>query len=231
MTDSVPPPAYGQEPQGYPAGATQGYPAGPGQGYPAPPAAPAPSKKKKKWPWIVGAIVVLFVIIGLTTGGEDKKEDAAPAAPTAQAADGASAAPAPKKSVPGIGAEVRDGKFGFVVTSIETGVATVGDNPYLQKQAQGQFILVHLDVTNTSDKPQSYFASNQKLIDAKGREFAPDAMAAINFEADTAIGGEINPGLSKSMTIVFDIPADATPAELEVHDSAFSGGGTIALTQ
>ncbi|MFC9519001.1 DUF4352 domain-containing protein [Nocardiaceae bacterium NPDC056970] len=238
MTNSVPPPAYGQGPQGYPADPSQGYPAGPAQGYPAPPAAPEPAKKKKKWPWIVGAIVVLFVIIALTGGGEDKKDDATPAAPaasTGQAADGAAAAPAPapapKKSAPGIGAEVRDGKFGFVVTSIETGVATVGDNPYLQKQAQGQFVLVHLDVTNTSDKPQSYFASNQKLIDAKGREFAPDTMAAINFEAGTAILGELNPGITISTTIAFDIPADAIPAELEVHDSAFSGGASISLTQ
>ncbi|PTR24136.1 uncharacterized protein DUF4352 [Rhodococcus sp. OK519] len=226
MTNSVPPPAPGQ-PQN-PYGQAP-------QGYPAPPAPPAPAKKKK-WPWIVGAVVVLFVIIAIAGGGgdKDKADEAAPAASNSQPAGGgapaAAPAAAPAKSAPGIGAEVRDGKFGFVVTGIETGVATVGDNPYLQKEAQGQFVLVHLNVTNIADKPQSYFASNQKLIDAKDREFSTDEMAAINLNAETAIGGQINPGITQSTTIVFDIPADATPKELEVHDSAFSGGETISLT-
>ncbi|MDI9932385.1 DUF4352 domain-containing protein [Rhodococcus sp. IEGM 1354] len=42
-------------------------------------------------------------------------------------------------------------------------------------------------------------------------------------------GGDINPGLSQNITIVFDIPADAVPATLEVHDSVFSGGAEISL--
>ena len=30
--------------------------------------------------------------------------------------------------------------------------------------------------------------------------------------------------------VVFDIPVDAVPAALELHDSAFSGGVTVALS-
>ncbi|MGB7239949.1 MAG: DUF4352 domain-containing protein [Rhodococcus sp. (in: high G+C Gram-positive bacteria)] len=67
------------------------------------------------------------------------------------------------------------------------------------------------------------------LYDAQGREFENDAMAAINLEAETAIGGDINPGLSQNVTIVFDVPLDAVPATLEVHDSMFSGGAEISL--
>jgi len=208
----------------------------------APTPGPEAKKKRKKWPWIVGAIVVIIVIAAVSGGGDkDKDSDAAPAASnnTSQSDNGAAAgdaaapaaAPEPKKSGPGVGEEVRDGKFGFVVTSVESGVATVGDNPYLQKQAQGQFIVVHLDVTNTSNKPQTYFASNQKLIDAQGREFTPDEMAAINLTDNAAIGGDINPGIKTSTTLVFDIPADASPRELKVHDSMLSRGGTISLVQ
>ncbi|OZC50745.1 hypothetical protein CH267_22050 [Rhodococcus sp. 06-621-2] len=141
----------------------------------------------------------------------------------------ATSAPTPEQSAPGIGQEVRDGKFGFVVTGVETGVTTLGDNPYLQKDALGQFVLVNVTVTNVSDRSQTYFGSNQKLIDTQGREFENDTMAAINLEAETAIGGDINPGLSRDITIVFDIPVDAVPATLEVHDSMFSGGAEIAL--
>lgn len=206
-----------------------------------------PAKKKRKWPWVVGGVVLVLVVGGMLGGGDDEKSTTAQATTSSTAApvaagnapsaavvapvESVSPAPAPEseQAAPGIGQEVRDGKFGFVVTGVETGVTTLGDNPYLQKDALGQFVLVSVTVTNVSDKAQSYFGSNQKLIDVQGREFENDAMAAINLEAETAIGGDINPGLSQNITIVFDIPADAVPATLEVHDSVFSGGAEISL--
>lgn len=219
---------YGNQP---PTG--QSYPQQP-YGEPQPPA-----KKKRKWPWVVGGVVLVLVIAGMMGGGDEEKASTtaqatssaavAPSAAAVAPVEPVAAAPEPEKSAPGIGEEVRDGKFGFVVTGVETGVTTLGDNPYLQKDALGQFVLVSVTVTNVSNKAQSYFGSNQKLIDAQGREFENDAMAAINLESDTAIGGDINPGLSKNITIVFDIPQDAVPATLEVHDSMFSGGAEISL--
>ncbi|NIL74919.1 DUF4352 domain-containing protein [Rhodococcus sp. B10] len=231
-------PQYAQQPYG---AQPQGFPQGQPYAQPQPPAA----KKKRKWPWVVGGVVVVLIIAGMAGGKDEDKSTttaqstsaAAPAVPAAAAAPAApvepvaaAPAPAPTKSAPGIGEEVRDGKFGFTVTGVESGIATVGDNPYLQKDAMGQFVLVHVTVTNTSDKAQSYFGSNQKLFDAQGREFENDTMAAINFESETAIGGDINPGLSQDVTIVFDIPVDAVPTTLEVHDSMFSGGAEIALS-
>jgi hypothetical protein len=38
------------------------------------------------------------------------------------------------------------------------------------------------------------------------------------------------PGNSLTGTVVFDIPVDAVPASLELHDSLFSGGVTVTLT-
>lgn len=59
------------------------------------PAAPPPARKRRKWPWVVGAIVLLFVIIGIASGGKDSTSSttsaAAPAA-TAAATPGAKAA-------------------------------------------------------------------------------------------------------------------------------------------
>ncbi len=49
---------------------------------------------------------------------------------------------------------VRDGKFEFVVTGVQPGLAEVGDNPYLTKKAQGQFVIVTVTVKNIGDKPQ-----------------------------------------------------------------------------
>lgn len=236
----------GQAPYGQPQGS---YGAQPPHGQPyaqQPYGQPQPpAEKKRKWPWVVGGVVLVLVVGGMLGGGDDEKSTTAKSSTSSTAApvaagnapsaavvapvESVSPAPEPEQTAPGIGQEVRDGKFGFVVTGVETGITTLGDNPYLQKDALGQFVLVSVTVTNVSDKAQSYFGSNQKLIDIQGREFENDAMAAINLEAETAIGGDINPGLSQNITIVFDIPADAVPATLEVHDSVFSGGAEISL--
>ena len=128
----------------------------------------------------------------------------------------------------GIGDVAQDGKFEFVVTEVETGVEQVGSE-YLNETAQGQFVLVHLEVTNVGDKAQTLFDSSQHLIDTDGREHSADSSAGIYIENNKVLLNEINPGNTLSGVLVFDIPADATPASVELHDSMFSGGVSISL--
>ncbi|MGV9675280.1 DUF4352 domain-containing protein [Nocardia sp. NPDC003482] len=194
------------------------YPAQNGPQYPPPPYQqqyPVPPKQRKRrvWPWIVLALIVLmfggcFALLGgavhEASKVEDKRTTAAP-----------------------VGSEVRDGKFAFRVTGIDPAVATVGDNPYLRKQAQGEYVLVHVDVTNVGDAAQSYFGDNQKLIDDQGKSYTNDTAAEMNVNRD--ITAEINPGNKLSVTIVFDLPRGTVPAAVEFHDSAFSGGARVAL--
>ncbi|MFD5178760.1 DUF4352 domain-containing protein [Nocardia sp. NPDC058379] len=141
--------------------------------------------------------------------------------------DNAAEDSAARTSVAPVGSEVRDGKFGFVVTAVDPPVASVGDNEFLKSDAQGEYILVHVDVTNTAGEPQTYFGSNQKLIDDQGREFANDTSAEINLNTDLSAG--INPGNKKSVVIAFDVPKGTVPAAIEFHDSMFSNGVRVAL--
>ncbi|WP_232847893.1 DUF4352 domain-containing protein [Occultella kanbiaonis] len=148
----------------------------------------------------------------------DAGEPAAPAATEPAAVE-----PAVEEALPGVGAAVRDGKFEFVVTSIETGVSEVGSE-YFNERAQGQFVLVHLTVTNIGETPQYFSDGDQQLFDAAGREFA----AGIWIEGNDTFVTEINPGNTVDGTIVFVIPADAIPTTLELHDSFLSGGVEVA---
>ncbi|MFD3591668.1 DUF4352 domain-containing protein [Nocardia sp. NPDC058640] len=219
---------YGSQPPGYP---------------------PRPPKKNNNALIIILAVLGSFVVLCgfggcIVAMSDNSDEDSAGATFTtavvtsvpagAPGADGPAApgAPAPTAAPPADdegGATVRDGKFEFTVTGVDPPIQVVGDNPYMQKTAQGEYILVHLTVTNTSNKPQSYWADNQELIDDKDRQFANDAVAGMYANDESVWGSDINPGNKIQVVVVFDVPVGTTPAALELHDSAFSNGARVSL--
>ena len=124
------------------------------------------------------------------------------------------------------GTEVRDGKFSFLITGIDPPTSSVGTNSYLTTDAQGEYRLVHVDITNIGGEPGSYFGENQKMIDDLGRLYTNDTGAELNI--NPAQSAEINPGNKVSTTLVFDVPPGTVPAAVELHDSMFSGGVRVA---
>ncbi|MGY4102496.1 DUF4352 domain-containing protein [Nocardia sp. R16R-3T] len=179
--------------------------------YPCP-----PQQKRRIWPWVLGGffacIVLMFggcaLLIGSAAHEVAKQDD-----------ERTVAAP--------VGATVRDGKFSFVVTQVDAPVKTVGDNQFSRQQAQGEYILVYIDVTNTADRPQTYFGDNQKLVDDSGRLFGNDTRAEMNL--NDHLMSEINPGNKISVILAFDVPEGTAPAAIEFHDSMFSGGARVAI--
>lgn len=224
--------------------AAGGYPP-PGPYGPVPPSTPAPAKKswfaRHKVLTGLGALVLVVVMASALGGGAEEQGASAPPAASAGAGDaaddGATApeeeapaeeAPAEPETAPGIGTTVADGKFEFVVTQVETGVEQVGDE-FLNQAAQGQFVLVHVTVTNIGDEAQYFDGSSQKLLDTAGRTHSADTGAAIYLGDSESFLNQINPGNTVDGVVVFDVPADAELASIELHDSPFSGGVTVAL--
>ncbi|MFE3194328.1 DUF4352 domain-containing protein [Nocardia sp. NPDC059240] len=186
----------------------------PGQ-YPQPGYYPPP-KKRKVWPWVLGgfltAILLLFGGCAALFGSaaheiakqENKRTTAAPA-----------------------GSEVSDGKFSFIVTQVDPPVDVVGTDEFMRRQAQGEFVLVHVTVTNTSSVAQTYFGENQKLIDDQSHVYSNDTTAELNLNKDLAT--QINPGNKVSVVIAFDVPKGTVATAVEFHDSMLSGGARVAL--
>lgn len=175
----------------------------------------------------VGIVTSAGMLCGCTV--PDTSSTSRPSYSTASlAAPGVASEPTADRAAPA-GSAVRDGKFEFRVLDISR-AATVSDptgNPYMTVSAQGEFIVVTLSVTNIGDQPQSYFGQNQKLIDASGREYSTNTQADM-YMNDVAFG-DINPGNAIQVKVAFDVPPGAAPAELELHDSMFSGGVSVRL--
>ena len=196
-----------------------------------------PEPEQKNWflrHKIISAIGVLIVIgVAVNLGGGSNDSSAPAAAPVSAEPASGVPAEAPQStteqaaSAPGIGTPVRDGKFEFTVANVQTGVPSVGPD-MLEQTAQGQYVLVTLNVRNIGDKAQSFSTSSQKLLDANGTEYSSDDLATIYL--DQGVGYEqINPGNALDVTVVFDVPVAIDPTEIELHDSIFSGGETVSL--
>ncbi|MEN3320257.1 MAG: hypothetical protein V7643_3659 [Mycobacterium sp.] len=201
-----------------------------GHGWAAPLQAPVATKKSssggKVALVVVGIFVVLFAIGKCGSGDTKTSSSSSSSSNTSSRITVSSAAPAEPTAAPA-GSSVRDGKFEFRALSM-TRAQQAGDlsNQFEVVDAQGEFIILTMSVTNIGDQAQSYFGANQKLIDTSGREY--DANNTADMWANKGTG-DINPGNSIQVKAAFDVPPGTQPAELEVHDSMFSGGAKVRL--
>ncbi|MEJ5867136.1 DUF4352 domain-containing protein [Pseudokineococcus sp. 5B2Z-1] len=138
-------------------------------------------------------------------------------------------APEPEPEVGvGLGAPARDGDFEFVVNGVECGETSIGDE-FLSTEAQGQFCIVAMSITNIGDSAGTFFGDNTYLLNEAGQQFSADTEAGIYLGDADSLLSEINPGNTLDGQVVFDVPSDMTPTAIELHDSAFSGGVTVQL--
>jgi Domain of unknown function (DUF4352) len=234
------PPAYpppGQPGQAYqPAPGGQPYPQQGQPGFGVPPQKPKKPFFKKPWFLVLAAIVVIGVIASAVNGG-GKGTDSTAASSSADSSSGAdqssavSAAPKAedaKPATPGIGQPAADGKFQFVVQGVDCSTKQIGDSDF-GATAQGQFCIVDLTIKNIGNEPQSFLGDNATLLNAEGQKFSADSEAALYLPNSSSLYEDINPGNSLASKVIFDVPAGMTPSGIELHDSAFSGGVTVAL--
>jgi hypothetical protein len=184
--------------------------------------------KKKSWfakhkiLTVILALIVVGVIASVADGGSKSSSTSSNNDSSSKSSSSSKAAEIAK-----IGTPVRDGKFEFTVSSLQCGVMSVGDNPYLTKTPQGQFCLLIVSVKNIGNEKQSLLSSNQKLLNGEVQYSADDTATLYAAPNGSSWYNDINPGNSVEGKIVFDVPKDITPTVAELHDSAYSGGVKI----
>jgi hypothetical protein len=205
---------------------------------PEQPVAPEGYKLKKKkpiykrvWFLILAAIVVIVALKSIAGGGGDSSSAGTATTGTAAAGNSATtkAADAPAAKIAGIGTAVRDGKFEFTVSGVDCSRTSIGTSQYAKKKAQGVFCIVSMHVSNVGKEAQYFDASGQKALDAQGREFSADSGAAVYLDDANSFLEQLNPGSAVDGQLVYDVPTGTKLTQIELHDSAFSGGVKVNL--
>ncbi|WP_197496732.1 DUF4352 domain-containing protein [Mycobacterium sp. 1274761.0] len=125
------------------------------------------------------------------------------------------------------GASATDGPLTFTVTGVDRGpTITDSENEFLTKDAQGEFIVVHLTVQNTSPDAGQFLGTFQKL-NAGGQVFTVDDQATFY------VGGgfvDVPPGSQFDVGLAYDVPPGTTPESIELHADPTSPGVVLPLS-
>ncbi|MED0988230.1 DUF4352 domain-containing protein [Bacillus paramycoides] len=165
------------------------------------------------------ALIVLSVIVTIAGEGDDKKETTSTEPKQRALTTDPVTKEEPKKEEPKkeepkkeLSKEGESSKVKIAVGSVET-LESVG-TAYVKENAQGIFKVVELTLTNNQKDAITLSGSSFKLIDNQGREFSSNSSAQIKLNRANGVRSkflleELNPGLSQTGKIVFDIPKDA----------------------
>lgn len=183
-------------------------------------------KKLLKWGGI--ALIAIIVIAVISSAG---KSGSNPSSNSGDNANTTSNSQSNEQKTYGLNEVVQDGDLAFTVTNVETG-KTLG-NQFTKKDAQGTFYIVTLKIENKGNKTATFDSSLAKVTDDQGREFER------SIEGQTAKGmsegnvdlflQQIQPSLSVTGDLVFDLPADMQNPMLIVKGSLFAQGAKIKL--
>jgi archaellum component FlaG (FlaF/FlaG flagellin family) len=132
-----------------------------------------------------------------------------------------------------INEEVVDKDMAFTVNEVIT-VDSLGSN-YINKNAQGVFYVITLTVKNNGGDTKTIDSSQFQIVDGQGRKYDR------SIDGQTAKGlsqghvdlflQQIQPSLSVTGDLVFDVAKDATDLKLLVKDNIFSKGKMIDLSR
>lgn len=149
---------------------------------------------------------------------QEQSSDAAPAEEDAATEEAPAAA--------GIGDPVQADDVEITVTNVERGVKSVGPDGF-EEDAQGEFVVVDIDVKNNGAEEVSLGSSDFTLV-GDGVSYSTSDDASYYLEG-ALIYEDINPGNSYSGKIVFDIPDGASYSTLEVTPGWFGDTAEVQV--
>ncbi len=176
---------------------------------------------------ITGILVVILLFVVLCIAGSSSKSGTS----SSGSNSGNSSTSTSQTQSAKVGETVNDGDLAFTVNSVDT-AQTIG-NSFTQKTAQGQYYILSVKIQNNGKSTQTVNASDFTVVDSQGRkyDYSQDGQTAME-ETDGSTSfflQQIQPSLSVSGKIIFDVPASATGLKLMAQGDIFSNPVSIDL--
>ena len=192
----------------------------------------ANARAKALRPWyrkkrvIIPAVVVVYFFIFAVVNGSKKNSPSSLAVSSSATTAGSGGA----SSLPIFGTLVKDGDFSFKPSHLVCNIMSVGSNSNFNLSTPtGQYCRVTIFIYNHSSTTQMVDVTSQYAVDNKGRQFpgSINADSSGNPNLNSGLGLDtmnLNPGLSITGYLYFDMPKGDTPHYFIFHDSAYSNG-------
>jgi hypothetical protein len=170
--------------------------------------------------WII-SIILVILIIGIIGSAFDSSSNNA-----SNTANSGIKATQEEAKTYSIGDSIQAGDFTWKITGSSTATEIGQDigGSFFGEKADGIFIILDVEVTNTGNSAQYLMDSYLKLVDDQGREFSPNSAAAIYLkpEGSALMFEQVNPGITKKGKIVFDVPVDLKVANIRISSDLLS---------
>jgi hypothetical protein len=169
-------------------------------------------KQAGKW-MITFAIISVFLVLMVGSG---ESEDTSSTEDTA----------APKTAYK-VGDEVPVGNFIYRLDSAaEQNVISSGNEFLDDLTTTGKFVIVQVTVLNNDKESRMVDGSMFKLVGSDGTEFSAYSEADMYINSDLGFFLEqVNPKMTRTGKIAFEVPADASGLQLEVSSGLGWSGG------
>ena len=119
----------------------------------------------------------------------------------------------------------------YVVLKVEK-TPTIG-NGFSDQRADGQFYILTLRAHNNAKQTHDVNTQVMQLLDDQDREFDPSSQGLLALagsgEDSAQIIAQVQPGTTKTLTLVYDAPDDASGLRLKIPGALFSASGDAVL--
>jgi len=176
----------------------------------------------KRWWAIVLYVFIGLIILGVIFGGNDTSNSGTQ---TPSDSSGIKATQGEAQTY-ALGDSIKAGDFTWKITKVTT-ASQVGEELYgtlIGEKADGVFIILDVEVTNTGNSAKYLMDSFVKLVDDQNREFSPSTSAAFYLkpQGSALMFEQINPGITKKGKIVYDVPQGLKVFNLKISSNLIS---------
>lgn len=169
---------------------------------------------------IIGGVIALLILFGLFTScGDDSNNNANISDSSSTSTDISTS----NSSNSSISEDIKNDNTND--TMIGSNVSATSSTKIGSYSTENQYITIKITISNPTNEPIHIDSDNFALFDSNGNKYDPNSDLNI-WENDNSFSFEtINPGLSKSGAVIFEVPTGISELTLGLRDNIFDFAG------